>query len=250
MTSDKQQQITVGVLALQGSFREHISHMEKLIQSLKHDPSYANKLISVKPVRTPIDLQQIDGLIIGGGESTTISILLQRTGLLKPLQDLIQNQKLPTWGTCAGLILLCDEVTNTKIQLGDLTYKTIGGLDVSVERNSFGRQLESFTENVPCAGFTNSALDSFDCVFIRAPVIKSTVVSSGKLKENSVRSGRKVHAGEAPAQVLATVSRNGEDLVVAVRKGKILGTSFHPELIENYGFHKWFLDEFVIRNSI
>ncbi|VEU19471.1 DEKNAAC100187 [Brettanomyces naardenensis] len=219
-------QIRVGVLALQGSFREHLSHLSKLFEELAKSEDYSEYEFKDVAVRTAKDLEGLSGIIICGGESTTMSILLQRKHLLNPLRQLIREDHLPAWGTCCGLILLSNRVTNnTSLKLGDLKYEVIGGLDATVDRNSFGRQIDSFTETIDLSGATGEEIHDFNCVFIRAPVI----------------------SGLGNARSLAKIKRNDTELIVAVRNDTVLGTSFHPELVDgDYRFHKWFIDEFVL----
>lgn len=240
-----QQTITIGVLGMQGAFQEHISHLNELFKKLEHDTNYLNYKFRTKLIKTAedIDNSKLDGLIIGGGESTTMSILLQKEGLLDILQHLIHVEKLPVWGTCAGMILLSNKVMNTDSELGELKYRLIGGLDVTIERNSFGRQTESFVETLNFKG-----VGMIECVFIRAPVVQSIglkvkydeekVVYAESVKDNKT---------EAPVRILCETNKNGENLIVGVKSGNILGTSFHPELVDNeYTLHKWFIDEFIL----
>lgn len=182
----------VGVLALQGDFREHLAVVERLgLQGRK--------------VRTRADLHGLDAVIIPGGESTTIGKLAARTGLLDPLRESI-GAGLPTYGTCAGLILLASAVTE-----GD--QPLLGVLDVLVQRNAFGRQNESFEADIEVGGFD----DPFHAVFIRAPWVA------------------KVGAG---VEVLAKI----DDHPVMVRQDRILGTSFHPELTGDDRVHRLLLE--------
>ncbi|ODV88030.1 hypothetical protein CANARDRAFT_26191 [[Candida] arabinofermentans NRRL YB-2248] len=249
MTSFKK--IIVGVLALQGSFREHISHFNKLFDILSADPKYEDYKLSVRPIRKPNDLIGINALVLVGGESTAISILVQRSGLYEPLCELIQSGRIAIWGTCAGLILISKLVTNTKIDLGDLEYKVMGGLDVVIERNSFGRQLDSFTDVLH--GFAGLGEEGgFDGVFIRAPVITKVLdkiepIGSQLVDTQDFAVAPTISLNNAEVEILSTVNKGGKSLIVAVKQGHVLGTSFHPELVQDdYRFHRWFLDEFVI----
>ncbi|CAM5199600.1 Pyridoxal 5'-phosphate synthase subunit PdxT [Ureibacillus acetophenoni] len=182
----------IGVLALQGAIREHIHQIESL----------GCKAVTVKTVD---DLNDLDGLILPGGESTTMRKLLDRYDLLGPIQALAQ-QGVPMFGTCAGLILLAKRITG---------YETphLGLMDVEVERNSFGRQVDSFEVelSIPSIG------DDIPAVFIRAPHI----VSIGDHVE-----------------ILATY----EDRIVLARDGQFLGCSFHPELTEDVRVLQYFID--------
>ena len=181
----------VGVLALQGDFREHLSMLGRLGAD-------------VREVRLPDQLQGLDGLVIPGGESTTIGKLATRFGLIEPLRRVI-GEGLPTYGTCAGLIFCA-------MGLSEGEQPLLGVLDVVVERNAFGRQNESFEVDLPVVGLE----DRFHAVFIRAPWVS------------------KVGTG---VEVLASI----DDHPVMVRQGNILGTSFHPELTDDPRIHAVFL---------
>jgi len=192
----------IGVLALQGAFREHINMLARLG-------------VNAVEVRLAEQLTELDGLIIPGGESTSMGLVAERWGLVKPLQDWVHAGR-PVWGTCAGMILLADDAAGQK--LGGQAL--IGGLEVTVNRNYFGRQVDSFEAelNVPALGS-----DPFHAVFIRAPAI--TAVSAG-------------------VQTLATVpsaEEGNEEVIAAVRKGAILATAFHPELTDDLRWHRYFL---------
>lgn len=182
----------VGVLALQGDFREHLATLVALgAEAIE--------------VRTPGQLGDVDALIIPGGESTTIGKLAVRFGLLDPLKARIE-EGMPVYGTCAGMILLSRDVTEGKQPLLEV-------LDVVVERNAFGRQNESFEEELTIDGLD----PSFRAVFIRAPWVVKT--------------------GEG-VEVLASI----EDHPVMVRQGKVMATSFHPELTGDHRLHQMLLD--------
>jgi 5'-phosphate synthase pdxT subunit len=182
----------VGVLALQGDFREHLHVLESL----------GAEAVGVKK---PEHLGQVDALVIPGGESTTIGKMAARFGLIEPLRESIEGG-LPTYGTCAGLILLAGAVTE-----GD--QPLIGALDVVVRRNAFGRQNESFEADLEIDGLE----EPFHAVFIRAPWVEKV--------------------GGA-VEVLADV----EDHPVMVRQGNILATSFHPELTGDGRIHQMLLE--------
>jgi pyridoxal 5'-phosphate synthase pdxT subunit len=189
----------VGVLALQGDFREHLAVLAEL----------GAKGV---PVRRPSELDEVDGLIIPGGESTVMDKLSRAFGLADPLKQRIADG-LPVYGTCAGLILLADTVLDA-IE----GQQTIGGLDVAVRRNAFGNQLESFETDLDVDGFDGPAVHA---AFIRAPVVE--------------RMGERVTA-------MASLE---DGRVVAVRQGNLLGTSFHPEITGELRFHRAFLDTVV-----
>jgi len=191
--------VTIGVLALQGAFVEHEAMVRRLgAQAVQ--------------VRKPEQLAGLDGLIIPGGESTTMGLVAERWGLVEPLRAWVRSGK-PTWGTCAGMIMLADRATGQKE--GGQTL--LGGLDVTVNRNYFGRQNESFETwlRVPALGEA-----PIRAVFIRAPAI--------------IETGNTV-------EVLAAVPGRGEDVIAAVRQGNILATAFHPELTDDLRWHALFL---------
>lgn len=266
MVKTNKKTIIIGVLALQGSYHEHVSHLEGLFVELSNEPKYNSKYdFKVKEVKTIFDLENLSGLILPGGESTTMSILLQRNKLLDPIRHLVQIKKLPCWGTCAGLILLSNEIKNTKIDLGgasidkDMKYRVIGGLDVQIQRNSFGRQLDSFNQKFVLTGFNGELKNAeYGCVFIRAPVIQKILtkerIQNKNFVEHDFKNGivRAVELNESctksPPEVLLKISKvDDDDMIVAIKQENIFGTSFHPELIENdYRIHKWFLDEFIL----
>jgi 5'-phosphate synthase pdxT subunit len=183
----------VGVLALQGDFREHAL----LLNSMG---------VETRLVRKPEELDSIDALVIPGGESTTIGKLADRFGLLEPLRSIVRSG-VPTLGTCAGLIFLATGTTGP-------AQVHLGVLDVVVERNAFGRQVDSFEADLDVTGMA----DPLHAVFIRAPVIDK--------------------AG-ADVEVLASV----ENDPVMVRQGNIIATSFHPELTGETRVHKLMLNQ-------
>lgn len=186
--------VRVGVLALQGDFAEHI-------QALREVGAEAC------PVRLPHQLEHLDGIIIPGGESTTIRRLLDLYAITEPLTDLLR-QGFPVWGTCAGMILLAHNITDDR-------PRPLGAMDMVVSRNAFGRQVDSFEADldVPALGSR-----PYHAVFIRAPIVKSVGTQ---------------------AEALASL---GNGTVVAVRQGRLLATAFHPELTPDRRFHSYFLD--------
>ena len=183
----------VGVLALQGDFREHIA----ATISCGHNAI---------EVRTAADLAKIDALILPGGESTTIIHLAQLFDLYSPIKSRIA-EGLPVYGSCAGMILLADRIVD-----GKDGQKTFGGIDMTVRRNAFGRQVDSFESDLKFNGRTLQA------VFIRAPWVEEV--------------GKEV-------QVLSEVAGHA----VAVRQGNLLATSFHPELTADMAVHTYFFEE-------
>lgn len=184
----------VGVLAVQGDFERHIAAFQ----------ACGVPASSVHQVRTKEDLDQVDRLVIPGGESTTVGLLLQRFGLGPEIVARI-GAGMPVWGTCMGMILLAREVEGRQ-------QSTLGTLDITVRRNAFGAQVHSFEDSVQVAGLNEPVTG----VFIRAPIV--------------TRCGVEV-------ETLATY--HGQ--VVAVRQGNQLGTSFHPELTDDTGLHQLFL---------
>jgi len=189
----------IGVLALQGDVKEH----EVALQAVE---------ARTIRVRSAEDLSGIDGLVIPGGESTTMSNLAIRADLFEPLRA-ASSAGLPMYGSCAGMIMLADRVTDARPD-----QQTIGGLDVTVRRNAFGRQVDSFEIDldVPVVGTT-----PFKAVFIRAPLVEST--------------GPEV-------EVLSILRRDGAaGTIVAVRQGVRLATSFHPELTGDTRIHDLFV---------
>src|SRR5512143_2916149 len=186
----------IGVLALQGDFAEHI----KMLKRLKAD---------TVEVRLPEQLQGLDGLIIPGGESTTIGKLAVAYGLMEPLRTFAQRHAV--WGTCAGAIFLSKDVRRDQ--------PLLGLMDIKVERNAFGRQVDSFEADldVPELKQATNSTDDYHAVFIRAPIIESV---------------------QGDAKVLASVP---DVRIVAAQQGHLLATSFHPELTDDTRFHEYFL---------
>ena len=185
----------VGVLALQGAVREHASSLSELGAH-------------VVEVRTPEHLAGIDALVLPGGESTTMSMLLQSSGLFDPIGERLRDG-MPAFGTCAGLILLAGEVLD-----GRADQRSFGVIDVSVRRNAFGRQVDSFETNLAIEGLA----DPFHAVFIRAPVVERT--------------------GEG-VDVLAEI----DGAAVLCKQGPVLAAAFHPELSGDLRLHELFLHE-------
>ena len=200
--SNLNETLKIGVLALQGDFREHIRAIERLGAS-------------ARPIRLPKDLADLDGVILPGGESTAIGKLMVAYGLVEPLRERIAGG-LATWGTCAGLILLAKETDNAL-----LGQPLLATMDIRVRRNAFGTQRESFeTElTIPALGAR-----PVHAVFIRAPLIESVgagVDILGRLEQAPGDSGANI---------------------VAARQGYLLGTAFHPEVTDDLRFHSYFLN--------
>ncbi len=195
------QKISVGILALQGDIEENIVATDDALRSLSMN-GYAT------PVRYQKDIESVDGLIIPGGESTVIGNLLTlKSGMWTTLQKRLL-EGMPAMGTCAGMIVMAKKAYDSVV--GEMNQKLLGVLDVVVERNSFGRQNESFEANLPIDGFEG---DDFRGIFIRSPSVTKV--------------GTKVKI----------LGRFG-DKVVAVQQENVIGTSFHPELSGDLRFHK------------
>jgi 5'-phosphate synthase pdxT subunit len=188
----------IGVLALQGDFREHI----RAVDACGHE---------ALEVRRVSELDQCQALILPGGESTTIALLARKFELIEPLKNRIA-QGMPTYGSCAGMILLADRIVD-----GVEGQETFGGIDMTVRRNAFGRQVDSFESELDFAGHQLRA------VFIRAPWVEDLG------SEVDVISSVKTPAGERHP--------------VAVRYKHLMATSFHPELTHDLAVHRYFFDE-------
>ena len=188
----------VGVLSLQGDFREHLQVFQRLG-------------INALPVKRASELSSISGLVIPGGESTTIGKLSRIFELFDPIKN-ISEDGLPVFGTCAGLIMLADEITD-----GIVGQETFGGLDVVVQRNAFGNQTESFEVDLEFTGIAGAVR----AAFIRAPII--------------------TRVGDS-AQIVASLA---DGRVVGVQQGNRLGISFHPEVTGEDRIHSYFYDALV-----
>ncbi|WP_268837654.1 pyridoxal 5'-phosphate synthase glutaminase subunit PdxT [Streptomyces sioyaensis] len=192
---------TIGVLALQGDVREHLKAL-------------ADAGAQARPVRRAEELAALDGLVIPGGESTTMSKLAVVFGMLEPLRAFVRAGK-PVYGTCAGMIMVADKLLDARDD-----QETFGGIDMIVRRNAFGRQNESFEAAIDVVGIPGGPVEG---VFIRAPWVESV-------------------GGEA--EVLATYDGH----TVAVRQGNVLATSFHPELTGDHRVHALFVD--MVRHTV
>ncbi|KAI9158133.1 putative pyridoxal 5'-phosphate synthase subunit PDX2 [Paramyrothecium foliicola] len=237
--------LTVGVLALQGGFSEHLDLLRTAQQLLATTNSTSAKTsFRFIEVRTPEELATCDALIIPGGESTAISLVAAESGLLEPLRDFVKLQKKPTWGTCAGLILLSDEANATKKGGQEL----IGGLAVRVHRNHFGRQIESFEADLTLP-FLSETHDStqFPGVFIRAPVVEEVLSADERSVEVLAKLPGRVDKMKAGMSQASTKDDSGD--IVAVRQGNVLGTSFHPELTKDARLHVWWLQQVLKARS-
>jgi 5'-phosphate synthase pdxT subunit len=188
----------IGVLALQGDVREHLHAL-------------AACGASARPVRRPEELAEVDALVIPGGESTTMSTLAIEFGMLEPVRDRIKTG-MPAYGSCAGMIMLA-----TELRGGRPDQQTFGGIDMTVRRNAFGRQVDSFETRLTLHG-----VGELPAVFIRAPWVEGVA---------------------AHVQVLGIVpAPAGPGRIVAVRQGNLLATAFHPELTGDPQIHRYFVD--------
>ncbi|MFH9267302.1 pyridoxal 5'-phosphate synthase glutaminase subunit PdxT [Streptomyces sp. NPDC017546] len=185
----------IGVLALQGDVREHLIAL-------------ASADALARPVRRPEELAEVDGLVIPGGESTTMSKLAVLFGMMEPLRERVRAG-MPVYGTCAGMILLAEKILDPRSG-----QETVGGIDMIVRRNAFGRQNESFEAAVEVDGVEGGPVDG---VFIRAPWVESVGARAEVIAE---------HGGH----------------IVAVRQKNALATSFHPELTGDHRVHALFVD--------
>ncbi|NQV40850.1 MAG: pyridoxal 5'-phosphate synthase glutaminase subunit PdxT [Candidatus Marinimicrobia bacterium] len=192
------EELTIGVVALQGSFAKHAFSMGKLG-------------IKSRAVREPEDLKLIDALILPGGESTTMSLLLEEEGLWEPMNEVLGT--MPVFGTCAGAILLGQQIDDDRVRCFEK-------IDYKAERNAFGRQIESFKTSL----IIPTILDhDFHAIFIRAPKFR-------EIQPN-----------------VMSLAVFGADPVL-LRQDNILVASFHPELTEDPGIHKYFVDEIVLKS--
>jgi len=194
-----EQELKIGVLALQGAFIEHIKMLRRLGAEAVE-------------VRLPADLDGLDGLIIPGGESTTIGKLAVMYNLMAPLEQFARRK--PVWGTCAGMIFMARDIGEP---VNGRPQPLLRLMDITVERNAFGRQVDSFETGLDISVFTNGDTQPFPAVFIRAP---------------------RLVAAHGDAQVIA---RLADGTAVAAQEGKWLVTSFHPELTDDLRFHNYFL---------
>ncbi|KAL7115750.1 hypothetical protein ACP275_04G200600 [Erythranthe tilingii] len=216
--------MAVGVLALQGSFNEHIAALKRL---------------GVKGVeiRKPEQLQSVTALIIPGGESTTMAKLAEYHNLFPALRDFVKMGN-PVWGTCAGLIFLADKAIGQKLGGQEL----IGGLNCTVHRNFFGSQIQSFEAeiSVPEIVAKEGGPPSFRGVFIRAPGILEVGPEVQVLAEISAPSHTSAKSDSAP-ESLEENAGSEKKVIVAVKQGNLLATAFHPELTADTRWHSYFL---------
>ena len=191
---------TIGVLSIQGDVREHLHALDRC----------GATAVTVGSVEA---LGGVDGLVIPGGESTTMSKLALADGLMEPLRK-ARSGGMPMFGSCAGMIMLADRVEDARAD-----QETVGGIDMTVRRNAFGRQVDSFEVDID---FPALGPPAFPAVFIRAPWVESV---------------------DPSVEVLATVPRGGhESTIVAVRQGSLMATAFHPELTGDARIHELFVE--------
>jgi len=191
--SENRQNMKVGVLALQGTFIEHIGILRQLG-------------VEASPIRLPHELNTLDGLIIPGGESTTMLRLMESFGLIQPIRKMARDG-LAIWGTCAGMVLLANSISNYEME-------TLGLMDMKIRRNAFGSQIDSFEMDleIPAVGEK-----PFHAVFIRAPVVKEA---------------------EPGVKILSCLP---DSTIVAARQNRLLACAFHPEFTDDLRFHSYFL---------
>ena len=196
----------IGVLALQGDVREHLAALRE-------------QGATALTVRRPEELAAVDGLVIPGGESTTMGKLAARFGLLERLRSAVRDG-LPAYGSCAGMILLADRILDAPAD-----QETVGGMDVTVRRNAFGRQVDSFESEIALDGLDGGPLHA---VFIRAPWVEE--------------------AGDGVEVLGRVVGGPADGKIVAVRQGDLVATSFHPELTGDRRVHALFVD--IVRRHL
>ncbi|MFG2168131.1 pyridoxal 5'-phosphate synthase glutaminase subunit PdxT [Micromonospora chersina] len=208
----------IGVLALQGDVREHVAAL-------------AGAGADARPVRRPAELDAVDGLVIPGGESTTISKLVDIFEMREPIDKRIAGG-MPVYGSCAGMIMLAAEVLD-----GRPDQRGFAGIDMTVRRNAFGRQVDSFEAPVEIAGVEG---EPFHAIFIRAPWVERVgagVEVLGRVTDDGSSSPSGVRRAELESSLGPAAGR-----IVAVRQGHLVATSFHPELTGDLRLHRYFVD--------
>lgn len=193
--------VNIGIIGVQGAVLEHANILKKLF-------SETNTLGEIFIIHDKNQLEKVDGLIIPGGETTTISKMLIKTGLYGKILDCIKQNNIAIMGTCAGCVILGEKIINN-----DKEIKCLKLMNMQVKRNAFGRQKESFEQDIKIKGF----LKPFNAVFIRAPIIEKTYND---------------------CEILAKI----ENKIIMARQDKYLALSFHPELTDDFRIHKFFLD--------
>jgi len=193
--------VNIGIIGVQGTVLEHVNAMKKLF-------SETNTPGEIFIIHNKSQLDKVDGLIIPGGETTTISRILVKTGLYDKILDRIKQKNIAIMGTCAGCVLLSEKISNN-----DKEIKCLNAMNIYVKRNAFGRQKESFEQEIKIKGFSKP----YNAVFIRAPIIEKTYNN---------------------CEILAKI----KDKIIMARQDKFLALSFHPELTDDLRIHKYFLD--------
>ncbi|KAL4399883.1 Senecionine N-oxygenase [Malassezia pachydermatis] len=244
--------VTIGVLAIQGAFQEHIARFASL------NASSSGTTVRALAIRRPEQLAQCHGLVLPGGESTSIVLGLRNADLLEPLRVWIREGK-PVWGTCAGMIMLASVATGGKRGGQEL----LGGMDVQVGRNGFGSQVYSFECDLPCPALGEAP---FPGVFIRAPVVEKLLTSRAEEQEAVTSHEQKgltvaycppdmrcLQEGVAveplvwlPLDGPSHAEATDASRIVAYRQGALLATSFHPELTSDTRLHSYFVRAFVL----
>jgi 5'-phosphate synthase pdxT subunit len=193
--------VNIGIIGIQGAVSEHANILKKVF-------SETNTPGEIFIIHDKNQLEKVDGLIIPGGESTTISRILVKTGLYDKILDRIKQKNIAIMGTCAGCVLLSDKIINN-----DKEIQCLNAMKMHVKRNAFGRQKESFEQEIKIKGFSKP----YNAVFIRAPIIEKTYDN---------------------CEILAKI----KDKIIMARQDKFLALSFHPELTDDLRIHKYFLD--------
>jgi len=193
--------VSIGVVGIQGAVTEHIHSIEQLFRQ-------TNTTGDVFPIKTKDEIKKTDGLIVPGGESTTISRILFQKGLHEEIKKRVKNNNLAVMGTCAGCVILAKTIIDN-----DYDVKLLELMDIQVKRNAFGRQKESFEQSIQIEGFK----EPYNAVFIRAPVIEKT---------------------EKNCKILSKI----DNKIIMARQDNILALSFHPELTDDLRIHQYFLD--------
>ena len=192
--------ISIGIIGIQGAISEHVKMMKDTL-------TQSNTSGDIFVIKNPLEMDNIDGLIIPGGESTTISKILYNSGLYDAISKRIKEDNIPVMGTCAGCVILANKMTDNVKDV-----KLLSAMKMQVNRNAFGRQKESFEKNIDIEGF----LKPYNAVFIRAPIIE-------KVWDN--------------CKILAKIDKK----IVMARQDNFLALSFHPELTDDLRIHKYFL---------
>jgi len=270
------EKVTIGILALQGAFQEHLACLTRLNQV----PLFEDTNVKINPilVRTGADLAECDALILPGGESTTIALLARVSGLLETLREFVRNENKAVWGTCAGAILMAEHGVKKGEKQGG--QELFGGVNIVVERNGWGGQVESFETSLYVEGIREPNR-AFRGVFIRSPLIidilpptQSYAISQPARASSVLHSQASVSGLSYPStqtlqipeiQVLARLTSdllpissnpnvyNDDDptdpiddrTIVALRQGRKLITTFHPELTPDTRFHEYFIKECI-----